>query len=109
MRRLWRSDLVMEKRWQDRWFVGHVTRGPITIYGANAMHWAVNIKTRRWGHLCFHPSTKTFGGRWPWYFYASPNATPTSATLAFGPGVSAEEKMAALRRRLRRSTHALPA
>lgn len=81
-------------RWQDQWFTGHVsflrTRrdGParITIYGANAMHWAINVWTKRWGFVCFHPTTRTFGGRWPWYFYVSPNATPWAATFKIGPG-----------------------
>jgi uncharacterized membrane protein YwaF len=72
-----------EKRWQDRVFPGHVTIGPLTIYGANAMHWAINLSTR-WGYLCAHPTTKTFGGRWPWYVYLSPNATPWAATWKIG-------------------------
>ena len=73
-------------RWQDRWFTGHFRIGRLTVYGANAMHWAVNYWTRRWGYVCFHPSTRTFGGRWPWYFYVSPDATPTEATWGCGPG-----------------------
>jgi hypothetical protein len=28
---------------------------------------------------CFHPTTRTFGGYWPWYFYISKNATPWAA------------------------------
>jgi hypothetical protein len=64
-----------ERRWQDRFFTGHVSLGPICIYGANAMHWALNIRTP-WGYLCGHPTTRTFGGHWPWYVYFSRNATP---------------------------------
>lgn len=65
-------------RWQDRLWSGHWSRGPVTVYGANAMHWAVNV----WmlGHYwCFHPTTHTFGSNWPWYFYISKNATPWGA------------------------------
>jgi hypothetical protein len=76
----------MEKRWQDRWFTGHVSfrllwLWPTTVYGANAMHWAINVHTKRWGYLCFHPTTRTFGGHWPWYFYVSRDATPCRATF----------------------------
>jgi len=71
------------KRWQDRLFRGHVNIGPVTIYGANAMHYAVNIHFRKeW--ICFHPRTRTFGGKWPAYFYISRDATPQSARLHFG-------------------------
>jgi hypothetical protein len=55
------------------------------IYGANAMHWAINVWWRG-NYWCFHPSTRTFGGRWPWYFYISPDATPTRAIYGRGPG-----------------------
>ena len=65
------------------------------IYGFNAMHIAMNIRTRKWGYICFHPSIRCFGELWPWYFYLSPNATPQSATFAIGPGVSKLEKAAA--------------
>lgn len=74
------------ERWQDRLFTGHLTVGPITLYGANAMHWALNIKTR-WGYLCLHPSTRTFGASWPWYLYLSPDGTPSSRTWGAGPGM----------------------
>ena len=59
---------------------GHIRIGPITIYGANAMYWATNIKTR-WGYICFRPLSKIRYGRWIFpYFYISPDATPTNAT-----------------------------
>ena len=87
-----------EPRWQDRWFQGHVCLGPLTIFGANAMHWCVQLSTR-WGRLCFHPTTRTFGGRWPWYLYLSRNATPWAASWAFGPGVDREDRAAIRLRR----------
>jgi hypothetical protein len=76
-------------RWQDRIFTGHISfrflwTWHTTVYGANAMHWAVNVHTERWGWICFHPPTRTFGGRWPWYFYVSPNGTPSCATFKIG-------------------------
>lgn len=71
---------VWPERWQDRVFTGHFRIGRVTIYGANAMHWAVNIRGRR-AYWCFHPPTRTFGGRWPAYFYISPDATPQSSTF----------------------------
>ncbi len=74
------------ERWQDRLFEGHVSFRlfwllPVTIYGANAMHWAVHVWFRG-AYWCFHPTTRTFGGYWPWKFYISPNATPWAATFA---------------------------
>jgi hypothetical protein len=72
------TPLPHRSRWQDRLFTGHVSWGPVTIYGANAMHWAINVWA--FGHYwCFHPTTRTFGGYWPWYFYISKNATPWAA------------------------------
>lgn len=88
----------MTSRWQDKWFRGHVSWGPLTVYGANAMHWALNLKTP-WGYLCFHPTTRTFGTRWPWSLYLSRDATPSIAAWAFGPGVDRQDKMALLLRR----------
>jgi hypothetical protein len=65
-------------RWQDRLFRGHVSVGPVVLYGANAMHWAINVWA--FGYWwCVHPRTRTFGGDWPAYFYVSRDATPTRA------------------------------
>ena len=59
---------------------GHLNLGPITIYGANAMHWAINISTR-WGYVCFRLPFRCFGKWWPLYFYVSPDSTPQGATF----------------------------
>lgn len=88
----------MKERWQDRVFTGSVRLGPLTVFGANAMHWALNLRTPC-GMLCLHPTTHTFGGRWPWYAYLSPNGTPWAATWAVGPGVGADDKCRAHARR----------
>lgn len=53
----------------------------ITVYwGNNAMHWAVNIYTKKYGYICAHPRTKAE----PAYFYLSPNATPWASTFYIG-------------------------
>ncbi len=70
-------------------FEGHINLGKrITIYGNNAMHYAINIWTKHFGYVCFHPTV----GRWGWYFYLSPNATPWAATFAKGSGLRTEDK-----------------
>jgi hypothetical protein len=80
-------------------FGGSFRMGPITFYGFNAMHVAVNIRTRRWGTICFHPTIRCFGVWWPWYLYLSPNATPWAATFAIGKGVEATDRAKAIVRR----------
>jgi hypothetical protein len=66
-------------------FSGHIHIGKrITIYGRNAMHWGVNIRTKRWGYVCFRLPFRCFGRWWPLYFYCSPNATPWAATFMLG-------------------------
>ena len=64
-------------------FTGHFNIGPITVYGANAMHYAVNIKSR-WGWICFRLPFRSFNRWWPLYFYISPDATPQRATFMVG-------------------------
>lgn len=80
------------ERWIDRVWTGHLNLGPVTVYGANAMHWALEIHIRGHGYLCAHPTTKTFGAVWPWYVYLSPNATPGSAKWGIGPGFDGPRK-----------------
>lgn len=66
---------------------GHLTLGPVTLYGANAMDWAVNLRLPALGvTLCAKPPTKRRG----WYVYASPNATPWAAVIGCGPGLGRE-------------------
>ena len=67
--------------WQENFLGGHLSIGSITIYGENAMHWAVNIRTRKFGYICFRLPVKCFGVWWPLYFYCSPDTTPTRATF----------------------------
>lgn len=71
--------------WWENFMGGHITLGPITVFGSNAMAWAVNIKTRRWGYICFSlPSIHWLRKKKGHYFYLSPNATPWASTLYFG-------------------------
>jgi len=70
----------------ERYFGGSISIGPVTVYGYNAMHFALNVRTR-WGALCVHPTTRTFGGHWPWYIYVSKNCTPWAAVWGIGPGI----------------------
>ena len=82
----------------ERFFGGHISVGPITIYGANAMHWAVNIYTKRWGYICFRLPFFCFGKWWPLYFYISPNATPWAATFYIGKAHPKNRMLASVRR-----------
>lgn len=66
-------------------FSGHLNLGrSITIYGENAMNWAVNISTKKWGYICFTLPTLRRFKKGDWYFYLSPNATPWACTYYCG-------------------------
>lgn len=83
----------------ERYFGGHINIGPVTIYGENAMHWGVNIRTKRWGYVCFRLPMRCFGMWWPLYLYASPCATPWAATFYLGGGRhNGDRALAPLRR-----------
>ena len=93
-------------QWLEKHLGEHLSFGPVTVFGFNAMHCAIQIWTRRWGYICFHPSLRFLGplapwmlGKdWPWCFYLSPNATPWAATLSIGPGIDNETKLRARER-----------
>ncbi len=69
--------------WLDTSFIGgHFTVGPVTVYGRNAMHFAVNVQLRE-SYLCFRLPLYCYGKWWPMYCYVSPNATPWAATKWF--------------------------
>jgi hypothetical protein len=69
-----------ELSFYENFLGGHLDIGPVTIYGENAMHWAVNIRFKGKGYLCFRLPLRCFGSWWPLYCYFSPDATPSSAT-----------------------------
>ena len=58
----------------------------VTLYGFNAMHVAIDIRVSKYKFICFHPPMRCFGVWWPWYLYASPDATPGRAFWGYGPG-----------------------
>ena len=87
------------ERFLYRYLGGHLQIGPVTFYGHNAMHFAVNVRVGRRGHFCFRPTVYQFGHWWPWYCYLSPNATPQSATWGVGPGFETEDRKQMNRRR----------
>lgn len=78
--------------WWTNFMSGHINIGPITIWGANAMNWTVNIHTKRLGYICFTlPAIARFRrDRYTkkltcqWYFYLSPNGTPWACTFYRG-------------------------
>jgi hypothetical protein len=77
--------------WWENFTGGHISFWGITIYGSNAMRWAVNIRTKRWGYICFTlPAKARFITRrdgtryWEWYFFLSPNGTPWACTFYRG-------------------------
>lgn len=63
----------------ENFLSGYWTIGPIIIYGENAMHWAINIRIKGKGYLCFRLPLRCFGRWWKMYLYLSPDATPNSA------------------------------
>lgn len=63
---------------------GHISVGPLTIYGRNAMHWGVTVKSKKYGYICFRLPLWCFGKWWPLYLYFSPNATPQASTFMIG-------------------------
>lgn len=65
--------------WFENFMSGHITIGPITIFGENAMHWGVDIEMFN-GYLCFRLPFRCFNQWWPLYFYFSPDGTPDKAT-----------------------------
>jgi len=65
--------------WLENFMSGHVNLWKITIYGENAMNWAVNIRIGK-GHLCFTlPTWRRVIKKDGWYVYFSPDATPTAS------------------------------
>lgn len=91
----------MIMKFVEKYLGGHMNffNHRLTIYGANAMHWAVNIRTRRWGYVCFRLPFRCFRRWWPLYFYVSPNATPWASTFYVG-GDDGEQGNAKRRRQL---------
>lgn len=71
----------------DKWFDGHISFRNITIYGRNAMRWKVNIRTKKWGCICFNLPIPIEGKIEKFYFYLSPNGTPWVSTYYIGKDI----------------------
>lgn len=81
----------------NKLFSSHLSIGPLTVFGRNAMHWAVNIKTEKYGYVCFRLPLRCFGRWWPLYLYCSPNATPWASTFMIGGYDREDRALAPLR------------
>ena len=89
--------------WWENHMGGHISFFGITIFGANAMCWTVQISTKL-GYFCF---TLPVIGRyrydssgkkwWQWYMYLSPNGTPWACTWYMG-----SDKNEAIRAKIRK-------
>lgn len=82
-------------RFAERHLTGHVKLGPVTLYGANAMNFAVQAWVAPLGvFVVYQPPVR---GRL-WKLYASPNATPWAAVLGAGPGFEFHNQQRVVRR-----------
>ena len=70
--------------WWENFLGGHFTIGKFTWYGCNAMMYAMNFHTKKWGYICFRPPNFCMGKYRSPYFYLSPNGTPWACTFYFG-------------------------
>lgn len=70
----------------DKYLGSHLRIGKMTVYGHNAMHWGITIRTKKHGYICFRLPFPTFHSNRPTfkplYLYFSPNATPWASTFA---------------------------
>jgi hypothetical protein len=79
--------MFFKKRLPSRSFAenflgGYMTIGPVTIFGENAMHWAV-VTRLPGGFFSFRLPLRCFGDWWPLYCFFSPDGTPANATRWF--------------------------
>ncbi len=83
--------------WWENFMGGHFSIGNLTVFGENAMHWAIEWRSKKYGIIVFAPPIKTFGQYWGWHLYFSPNATPWACTYYIGSN-KAEKIRAKIRR-----------
>lgn len=88
-------NLTLE-RFKNKWLGGHFTIGPVTVFGRNAMQYAVNIRTKKYGSVCFRLPIPCYGKFPKLYLYFSPNGTPWASTFYLG---DAKKRAAAIIRR----------
>ena len=65
--------------WAENFMSGHISLRGLTIYGENAMNWAVNIRIKK-NVLCFTlPTWRRIIFKDEWYIYFSLNGTPSQS------------------------------
>ena len=89
------SKISIMKRFANK-IQGSFNIGNLTVYGDNAMHFACNYYTKKFGYICFKlPLPSGIANkilykdklRWyPLYLYFSPNGTPWASTFMIGKG-----------------------
>jgi len=80
-----------------KWLRGHINIGKrITIFGANAMHYFLQIRSKRYGVICIR--FLSLDKKFPLCFYVSPNGTPWACTYCIGLGPA--EKVRSIVRRV---------
>ena len=68
--------------WYENFMSGHISN--FTWFGENAMLWAMELHTKKWGYIVFKPPIRSFGKYHGWWFYLSPNGTPWASTYHIG-------------------------
>lgn len=93
----WKVEFFFEKH-----FGGHISVGPVTVFGLNAMHGAIEIKTERFGYITIFPPLYWSGHYQEPGIVVSPNGTPAKATFIWGRhrDISKAERVAAHMRRI---------
>jgi hypothetical protein len=67
--------------WFENFMGGYIDIGKnITIFGENAMHWAICIRTKKYGTIVLTLPLRCFGKYWGCHIYISPNGTPWAST-----------------------------
>lgn len=72
------------KYFKYKFLTGHISIGQLTIYGRNAMHWGITLRTKKYGYICTRLPLPCFGKWFPMYLYFSPNGTPWASTFFIG-------------------------
>jgi hypothetical protein len=100
MKKLIKFELKISN-WLSKHLGGHLDIGPVTFFGFNAMHGAIQFHVKKYGYITISPPLRHNGGWWPAHIFISPDATPCSATFVFGEcNLCRSEKVAATWRRI---------
>jgi hypothetical protein len=66
--------------WWENFMGGYISIGNLTIFGENAMHWAIEFRTKKYGYIVITLPVRCFGKYWGSHIYFSPNGTPWACT-----------------------------